>query len=233
MPARYLEAQLLTHDEQKIIVLKYKSKQIWQMSDAEIGDWSRALLLKIHVITGWVIPSDDALLVIMVDQFQKHLTEQFSELNPDEIEFAFRSTGTTIEDYGKSMNLNLIDKVLLPYLHKRYEVSNHEERVSIQKLTAENWDARTHIDWRGQIENNYQHFLYGSPFFVRHPHPFEYDQLEADGFIQKGAYREKLKVYQKRVLMNDVDMAKRAKANTVMKLFRVARKMQYQHIYVR
>jgi hypothetical protein len=200
------------------------------MQDGEVSKWVKALLLKIHVITGWTIPTEDELLMILIDQFRKHLLEQYPDLNADEVEYAFRKTGTVTKDWGKAMNLNLIDQVLLQYVDERYQVSLSEERLAVQKRE---WDMRRDIDWRGQIENNYQHFIYGSPFFVRHPHPFEYDQLEADGFIQKGAYREKLKMYQKRVLMDDVEMAKRAKANTVIKLFRIARKMQYQHIYVR
>lgn len=200
------------------------------MQEGEVSKWVKALLLKIHVITGWTIPTEDELLMILIDQFRKHLLEQYTDLNADEVEYAFRKTGTVTKDWGKAMNLNLIDQVLIQYLDDRYQVSLSEERLAVQKRE---WDMKRDIDWRGQIEQNYQYFLFGSPFFVRHPHPFEYDQLEADGFIQKGAYREKLKVYQNRVLMNDVDMAKRAKANTVMKLFRVARKMQYQHIYVR
>jgi hypothetical protein len=111
-----------------MIKLKYKSKQIGIMSEQEVMLWGKTLLLKIHVITGWVIPDSD-LLVILVDQFQKKLVESYPDMNPDEVEYAFRHSGTTVEDWGKAMNLSLIDKVLIPYLGERKILSHQlEER---------------------------------------------------------------------------------------------------------
>lgn len=98
------------------------------MNQIEVQAWSKALLLKIHVITGWTVPADD-LLVVLVDQFKKKLLEDYPNLNPDEIEYAFRSKGTTVEDWGKTMNLNLLDKILKPYLHERFLISQDEEKL--------------------------------------------------------------------------------------------------------
>lgn len=98
------------------------------MSEPELKAWSKALLLKIHVITGWTIPADE-LLNVLLDQFEKKLIEDYPNLNADEIEFAFRSKGTVIEDWGKTMNLNLLDKVLKPYLEERFYVSMDEEKT--------------------------------------------------------------------------------------------------------
>jgi uncharacterized protein (DUF433 family) len=57
--------------------------------------------MKIHVITGWVIPVTSELYTILKDQFQKKITEDYGELNPDEIEFAFRSTWNYSGRLGK------------------------------------------------------------------------------------------------------------------------------------
>jgi len=47
----------------------------------------------------------------------------------DEIEYAFRQSGTTVRDWGKAMNLSLIDEVLIPYLGERKILSHTlEER---------------------------------------------------------------------------------------------------------
>lgn len=98
------------------------------MTEQEVMMWGKTLLLKIHVITGWTIPDSD-LLVILVDQFQKKLVESYPDMNPDEIEFAFRHSGTTVKDWGKAMNLSLIDEVLIPYLGERKTLSHTlEER---------------------------------------------------------------------------------------------------------
>jgi hypothetical protein len=222
----------LTPAEKQMLSLKYKSKRIGDMKESEISKWTKALLMKIHVITGWVIPVTSELYTILKDQFQKKITEDYGELNPDEIEFAFRSRGTTVEDWGKEMNLNLIDKILLPYLHDRYKLSETEEKLHAQ-ATKKPYDLKTAVDWRGQVEDNYQHFIYNSKFFRKKMHPFEYDQLEEDQMIQKGAYKIRLKMYQKRLLATDTELAELAKERTVLQLFRIARKAQYKNLYVK
>lgn len=118
------------------------------MDPDEIYVHSQALLLKIHVITGWVIPAKD-LMIVLLDQFNKKLKESYDIVNPDEIEYAFRAYGTTVKDWGKQMNLSLIDEVMIPYLNARNEVSKIEEQVKSQpkqieenkQLTDEEKDA--------------------------------------------------------------------------------------------
>jgi hypothetical protein len=135
----------LTPEEQNIIALKYKGKRIEFMSPDELTKWTKALLLKINVITGWAVPDNDARYRVLLDQFQKQLSEKYFELNPDEIEFAFRNEGTLIEDWGKDMNLNLIDKILLKYLANRYKVSSAEEQLMTEKNKGE-FDLKTNVD---------------------------------------------------------------------------------------
>lgn len=202
------------------------------MSESEVLLHCKALLLKIHVITGWIIPSSDELYMILKDQFQKKIVENYSELNPDEIEYAFRSRGTTVEDWGKDLNLNLIDKILIPYLHDRYLLSATEEKMHDQR-TRKDFDLKTAVDWRGQVEENYQHFIFSSKFFRKKMHPFEYDQLEKDGLIEQGMYKARLKMYQHRLLMEDTLMVETAKERTVLQLFRYARLKQFVNIYVK
>jgi hypothetical protein len=110
-----------------MLQLKYAAPSIQVMRPEDFISVAKVLLLKIHVITGWVIP-DNELMNVLVDQFQKKLQETYFNLNPDEIEYAFRQHGTIIEDWGKQMNLNLIDKVLLPYLNQRLYLSADEEK---------------------------------------------------------------------------------------------------------
>ncbi len=74
-----------------MIVLKYKSKRIGEMNEEEVSKWGKTLLLKIYVITGWTIPSDEVLLIILIDQFQKKLVESYINLNTDEVEFLFNT----------------------------------------------------------------------------------------------------------------------------------------------
>lgn len=102
------------------------------MSDEEVDLWADALLLKIHTVTGWVIP-ESAILNIITDQFRKKLLESYSRCNPDEIEYAFRNYGTSVKDWGKNMNLSLIDEVMTPYLTQRTELSKIEEQIRLKE----------------------------------------------------------------------------------------------------
>lgn len=213
-----------------MLQVKYASKKIGNMAPDELNKWAHVLLLKINVITGWIISENDTLQNILSDQFRKTLVEKYSELNPDEIEFAFRNNGTGIEDWGKEMNLNLIDKVLVGYLHDRYKLSSAEEQIATAKDLGE-FDLKKCVNWRKQVEENYQYFIHQNKFYSIHP--FEYDQLETDGFIEPGAYKYRLSMYQKRLLMSDREMAVLAKERTVLQLFRAARRMKRVTIYER
>lgn len=89
---------------------------------------SKALLLRIHVITGWLIPEKE-LMNILIDQFGKKILESYSNVNTEEMEHAFRIRDTSVKDWGKALNLSLIDEVMTPYLNDRYEVSKLEEQA--------------------------------------------------------------------------------------------------------
>ena len=132
LPAVYSPISQLEPEDRKVIELKYVSKQIGTMNEVEVLTWAKALLLKIHVITGWVIPEDDNLLNILVDQFQKKMVESYGNVNPDEIEYAFRNNDA-VKDWGKNMNLNLIDEVMRPYLNRRFVLGMKEEQAKPPK----------------------------------------------------------------------------------------------------
>jgi hypothetical protein len=131
------------------------------MSESEVSLWGKSLLAKIHVITGWVIP-DGELLTILIDQFQKKLVESYPDMNVDEIEYAFRQGGTTVEDWGKSMNLALLDKVLIDYLGERKRLSHTlEERNVPPPVQVLLTDDQLDDLYREDVENFYQRLRYG------------------------------------------------------------------------
>lgn len=145
--------------------------------------WAKALLLKIHVITGWVIPDSTELLNILIDQFQKKLEENYPHLNVDEIEFAFRQSGTTIKDWGKQMNLALIDEVLIPYTDHRVLLSRDEERKAPPPEQKIYTQAQLDDFDREDVENFYQRCRNGQiPYSL--PEYFK-DILVKDGLMSK------------------------------------------------
>ena len=117
-------------------------------------------MIKIHVITGWNLPTDEMIETVLIDQLTKKLQEEYDDLNVDEIEFAFRQSGTTIKDWGKSMNLSMVDKVLRPYLHQRFEASRVEERLAPPQQTNYTPEQLDNFH-RRYVEEFYQRCLRG------------------------------------------------------------------------
>ena len=166
----------------KIIQMKYSGKQIGRMNESEINTWAKSLLLKIHVITGWVIPASE-LQVILIDQFQKKLVESYPEINVNEIEYAFRNSGTTVKDWGKAMNLSLIDEVLIPYLAERQRLSHElEERSVPPPKQVVNTDEELMNYWRMWTEEFYQRLRKGQ---VEKVPNYAREILVIDGMIMK------------------------------------------------
>lgn len=168
--------------EGMVLKLKYQSKQIGQMTEAEVSLWGKSLLLKIHVITGWVIPATE-LMTILVDQFQKKLIESYPNMNPEEIEYCFRNGGTTVKDWGKAMNLALIDEVLIPYLAERQRLSHElEERSVPPPEQVVNTDEELMNYWRMWTEEFYQRLRKGQ---VEKVPNYTREILVIDGMIKK------------------------------------------------
>jgi hypothetical protein len=126
-------AESLPAEERKIMEIKYASKRFGDMNQAEIDRSADALLLKIHTITGWNFP-DVKIAVELQKQFILKMRESYANVNADEVEYAFRKGGTTVKDWGKSMNLSLIDEVMIPYLEQRASLSKIEESKALPEL---------------------------------------------------------------------------------------------------
>jgi hypothetical protein len=120
-----------------MLAVKYQSKRIGQFSPEELHNHTMALLFRIHTITGWKLPDDEFFLNTLVSEFEKFLSERYPDLNPDEITYAFRNYGTTVKDWGKSMNLSLIDEPIQKYLSVRKCLSDMEERKAVPAIESE------------------------------------------------------------------------------------------------
>lgn len=109
-----------------MVKLKYKSPVFGRMTDDQLYTTVKTLLLKIHVITGWEIPERE-LMGILIDQLIKKIRESYELINTEEVEYAFRNN--IVQEWGKAMNLNLIDEILQPFLIRRKQISDMEERL--------------------------------------------------------------------------------------------------------
>lgn len=143
-----------------MIDLKYKSTQFGAMSDIELLDECRLLLLRISVIAGWTVPQAE-LKNILIENLCKKMIESYPNVNINEVEYAFRNKETGIKDWGKNFSLTLLDEVMKPYVEKRYSVSDIEQRIKtplIQKIYTD----EEILNWRREeIEIAFQNMKRG------------------------------------------------------------------------
>lgn len=176
------ETSVLTDDEKLIIERKYVSKKFRELDETEKLFAVKNLLLKIAVITGWPLPNAE-LKNILINNFFKKISEEYFDLNIDEMEYAFRSKGTVIEDWGKEINLNLLDKVLRPYLENRFELSKIEERL-LPVPERRSWTKEDILNqYRYEIETCFQALRKGYRPII---HIYFEDTLRDDGMLNEG-----------------------------------------------
>lgn len=176
------QTSALTDEERQVISLKYQAQRFATFAPSFQQKHAKALLLKIHVITGWTIPEKE-FMNILVDQFTKKLVESYGQLNTEEIEYAFRRHGTTVEDWGKSMNLNLVDKVLIPYLQHRADLSEVEEKITAKPEQKIYTEEEILNQKREETEACYQRYLSGNLNYF--PKLLMHEILCIDGLISR------------------------------------------------
>lgn len=144
----------MTPGEADIVRRKYQSPRFGEIDPVKILPTAKALLIKISAITGWVNP-EGPVLNVLVDQFTKKLQEGYRDVNADEMEYAFRAFGVLVQDWGKQVNLSLIEQVMNPYLAERREVSKKEEQKAPELPAAPDPESDTSdagmIDWMNHV----------------------------------------------------------------------------------
>ena len=168
--------QNLQPEEAQILRVKYGATRFRNMSEEQIDLWGDAMLLKIAVITGWTLPSEH-LQNILLDQFKKKMQESYADCNAEEVEYAFRNFGHFVKDWGKQINLNLIDEVMRPYLEKRRLQSVVEEHAApplLLKAPAESISHFSMVRWLAREMR-----------YVRTGKPWEFIPVELYDYFDK------------------------------------------------
>lgn len=176
------------------------------MAWEDLNTWASVLLVKINAITGWIIPDES--LEILVDQFRKKLTESYANCNPDEVEYAFRNYGTGVKDWGKQMNLSLIDEVMVPYLERRFELSRVEEQKTKpipQIENKEDMSMEAMADWFNDVSKK----IKDGKLLLEFVPPMLYIWMDENGNInktnaEKHAYLERAVQYRYGKLIEEV-----------------------------
>lgn len=126
-----MRQDIITPENIKILEVKYStSPRIADIDLTLLDQHVRVSLLRTHVITGWTLPLEE-IMDVLIDEYRNLLLQDYEDVNFEEIIFAFRKYGIRIEDWGKDMNLNLITKVLDAYMEDRYDIGLLEERVKM------------------------------------------------------------------------------------------------------
>lgn len=145
-----------TNDEVRIWDLQYNSRPIKFFKEESLSPHIRALVFKINVVTGWAVPELEEQRRVLYDQFQKKLIEDYSSLNMDEIEYAIRSYGTKIKDWGKAINLSMVEEVLTAFIAHRAQVRRLEESHLQKELPTAQAEP---LNWPEYLETVKSTFL--------------------------------------------------------------------------
>lgn len=121
------------------------------MNTFELSAHAKSLGPKISVITGWHLPANDQYVRVFETQLFQKLVDSYQDLNIDELEYALREYGTQIKDWGKAMNLALIDEAIQAYLSQRRQMSEYEERIRIEQEPAKiDTSTPESTEWSGE-----------------------------------------------------------------------------------
>lgn len=142
--------------EKTQLELKYAAKRFGLMSLEELDLAANKLLIKIAIITGWTPPSS-VLQEEMIAQLRKKMAESYQNLNMEEAEYAFRNKGLNVKDWGKVINLAMIDDVLMPFLDNRFDISAQEEKIRGQVLLKQ--EDQKLLDTPAMSEEEWQEWL--------------------------------------------------------------------------
>lgn len=122
------------------------------MPDEERWLVAKVLLLKIHAITGWTLPVSE-MMNIFIDQMQKKMQESYRNVTAEEVEYAFRNRGLDIKDWGKELNLTMVDEVMFPHLNTRSELSKFEEQQKNKPPEIEEKKQLSDEEWKEWLED--------------------------------------------------------------------------------
>lgn len=174
------------------------------MTEAEIEVWAEALLIRISVTTGWSLP-DQKVYSILTEQFRKKLVESYAHLNPEEMEYACRNYSPGVQDWGKKINLSLIDEVVRPYQQKRLELSKQEEAAAPALPRTERKESLSPFGMLRWLAQEIRYIRTGKPIELV-PHQL-YDYLDKRGKI-KATKEEKWAYFQKAIAYREIQLQK-------------------------
>lgn len=171
----------LSSQDQTILAVKYIQAPISRLDLLQAVGIIQGLIKRIKVIAGWNIPELKEDLEILYAELYQHFCENWPTVNAEEVAFAFRKYGSEVNNWGKDINLVLLDQIIGKYMAERREIGIIEERQSVQEDPSRLIEPV--IDWVKYAEDCYQTFLSGKKFNLRIWSAAMYDEFVRGNMI--------------------------------------------------
>ena len=150
------------------------------------------------------MPDKEEEINILTEQLKLYLVENWLLFNVDEIMYAIRNYATSINNWGKNMNLSLIGQAMTEYENERSNVSAIEESQAYkQETNLLSYEA----DWKELCELNYQQFLTGNYNVDLWPWQM-YDEFVKCGMMAADTYEDFLNKAYKSLISKDYETQK-------------------------
>lgn len=162
----------------ELLKAKYSGLRIKELSnEPDFGNSVKILLARICAATGWRMPDNDFMRNALIKEFEAYCSESCKDMTLEEIPYAIRNYGLEIRDWGKDINLQLINAPISDYLAARKELSSFEEMKALEEPKTVGKEGE---GW-GAIWDKLKNGQYKGPFADLVPYSSLYDWLTETG----------------------------------------------------
>lgn len=166
---------------QQIAEVKYSGPRFSNIDTLDIPLVTKTLLAQICTITGWLMPENKFAQQALVKEFQCYCMEIADDMTPDEVRYAMRHYALGIKDWGKAVNLQMINEPLIEYRNARAELSEMEGKNDVSNVQQSKLSEP--FDWHDTIEKLRSGEISG-PFEQMVPYAAIYDWAEKMGLFR-------------------------------------------------
>src|SRR5574339_316517 len=131
LPARLLTSTNfingLKSEELEMLRVKYDGKRIMALGPGAVELGAEILLADSGIITGWTVPDHALYKKKLLTEIVAWLQDMADDFTFAEIKYALRKYCGEVKDYGKPVNLSLLNNIIKMYRGDREELSRREE----------------------------------------------------------------------------------------------------------
>jgi hypothetical protein len=130
-------ADKLLPSEKLIVDMKYAMPRIGAMNGIDQSTHAAGLMIRIQAAMGWNLPDSDMTMTALTNEFRQYVIESCSDMTPEEVAYSIRTYGVGVKEWGKNLNLALIDQCVTEYRNERSRLSEVERMASQTQGVAE------------------------------------------------------------------------------------------------